>query len=241
MKWRSVILAAAICMIAAESRADSTIASAQQKLKDQGFYYGEVTGAKDADTSAAIRRYQIRNGLKITGELNDETAKSLGAKGRVAESTPTPAPPHVSATPRPIIRATPPPDNSDLRNEVPPAQSQPATRDFAPTVGGIFGGTPYQNASPLAQQRVLMNAQSLLARRGYYRGFIDGVYGPEMAFAIRAFQSRFRIAPSGRLDVDTLAAMGLLPGQPAPGVTTPRYRRYPRMVAPDGEPVYVPR
>jgi peptidoglycan hydrolase-like protein with peptidoglycan-binding domain len=117
-------------------------------------------------------------------------------------------------------------------------------RDFAPATVGVLDGTPYQNSPPQAQQRVVMSAQAALARRGYYRGLLDGIYGPEMAFALRAFQSRFRIAPSGRLDVDTLAALGLLPGQPAPGLTTPRYRHYPprpQMVAPDGEPIYVPR
>src|SRR6266436_8268178 len=57
--------------------ADQTIANAQQVLKDQGFYYGEITGEKNADTIAAIRRYQIRNGFPITGELNDETLRAL--------------------------------------------------------------------------------------------------------------------------------------------------------------------
>jgi peptidoglycan hydrolase-like protein with peptidoglycan-binding domain len=37
----------------------------QQALKDQGFYYGDVNGEKTADTTAALRRYQIRNGLQI--------------------------------------------------------------------------------------------------------------------------------------------------------------------------------
>ena len=51
--------------------ADQTIRSLQQTLKDQGFYYGAVTGDKSAETTAAIRRYQIRNGLQLTGELNE--------------------------------------------------------------------------------------------------------------------------------------------------------------------------
>jgi len=42
----------------------------QQALKDQGFYYGEINGETNANLSAAIRRYQIRNGLQVNGELN---------------------------------------------------------------------------------------------------------------------------------------------------------------------------
>ena len=66
-------------------RADDKIAGIQQSLKDQGFYYGEITGEKNADTTAAIRRYQIRNGLQVTGELNDETMRSLKAAPKAAQ------------------------------------------------------------------------------------------------------------------------------------------------------------
>src|SRR5438876_2201044 len=58
--------------------ADQMIESVQQALKDQGFYYGEITGEPSANLTAAIRRYQIRNGLAVNGELNSETLRSLG-------------------------------------------------------------------------------------------------------------------------------------------------------------------
>ena len=58
--------------------ADDLTRAIQQRLKDQGFYYGEVNGQGGDETSAAIRRYQIRHGLKVTGQLNDETLHSLG-------------------------------------------------------------------------------------------------------------------------------------------------------------------
>src|SRR5213075_2472373 len=58
-------------------RADQLVESVQQALKDQGFYYGEVTGEMNANLAAAIRRYQIRNGLQVSGELNAETLQSL--------------------------------------------------------------------------------------------------------------------------------------------------------------------
>src|SRR3982750_4128672 len=71
-------------------RADQTTSMVQQALKDQGFYYGDVTGKKTADTTAAIRRYQIRNGLQITGEIDAETLRSLGVGSSGARSTPQP-------------------------------------------------------------------------------------------------------------------------------------------------------
>ena len=64
----------------ANLRADDQMATVQQELKDQGFYYGQVDGQPGAETSAAIRRYQIRNGLQVSGTLTQETLDSL--KGR---------------------------------------------------------------------------------------------------------------------------------------------------------------
>src|SRR5207247_7620678 len=71
--------------------ADQTIRSLQQTLNDQGFYYGTVTGDKSAETTAAIRRYQIRNGLQVTGELNEETLRSVNSSSNSVASASQPA------------------------------------------------------------------------------------------------------------------------------------------------------
>lgn len=252
MKAMAIVLAI-ICLGAIpEGRADSLTGSAQQTLKDQGFYYGEVTGKKDADTTAAIRRYQIRNGLQITGEINPETQKSLGIKGNApaARATPPPArtsPPH--STPdlhddEADVVPSPPPREQTLRAPSPQAPGYaPGPGGLVPETIGLFDGTPYEVAPPDSQRRVIIGAQSLLARRGYYRYAIDGVFGPGMEFALRAYQTRFDIEPSGRLDRKTLAALGLLPGQRAPGVTAPlrSILRRPGIFAPREERVYTPR
>lgn len=233
-----------------QAQADPAVASVQQTLKAQGFYYGEITGTKDADTSAAIRRYQIRNGLQITGELNAETRKSLGVSGGAASprATPRVAPPVAPVTPR----VTPPrtifPDTSDLRDDGPIHEDdaedlqrerfQPAPE---PSDDGLFDGTPYEGAPRQVQQRIIVGAQALLARQGYYRSGVDGVFGPGTQFALRAYQSRFGLEPTGAFDFETLAALGLLPQQQR-GYGTPRRRVIRRgMFAPDGERVYIPR
>lgn len=258
---RSTIVAAiAICCAAVTPvHADPAMASVQQALKEQGFYYGEITGTKDADTTAAIRRYQIRNGLQITGELNAETQKSLGIRGGLP--TPAPASPHVLRTPTPAPH-TVAPDTSDLRDDFPVATPPPAVprqpslgpgapqpgfapdpRAFNPAMSGVFDGTPFEVATPDVQHRVLLSAQALLARQGYYRSAIDGEYGPGTEFALRAYQTRFGLPSSGRLDMETLATLGLLPGQRAPGMQPPRRRIYrPTPLPPyPGERIYIPR
>src|SRR5690348_8764344 len=80
-------------------QADQLVEHVQQTLKDQGFYYGEVSGETSANLTAAIRRYQIRNGLQVSGELNRETLQSLGidssgsARSTTKAASPSPAAP----------------------------------------------------------------------------------------------------------------------------------------------------
>lgn len=234
------------------ARADQVIESVQQKLKDQGFYYGEITGKKDADTTAAIRRYQIRNGLQITGEINAETQRSLGLASQPA-STPRPRP---ATTPIPKTedsreQATPPnnppvpqppPQNLDEEEED-LADDAPAPRGPQFEAAGVFDGTSYQAASPQVQRDVIISVQTFLMRQGYYRDGIDGLYGPGMAFALRNYQARYGLRPTGRLDVETLASLSLLPEQQRRD-RRPFHQRVfrPRVqIGPFGERIYTPR
>jgi peptidoglycan hydrolase-like protein with peptidoglycan-binding domain len=73
--------------LAAAVRADDNVREMQTRLSDEGFYFGEVDGAYSSDLSAALSRYQIRNGLPITGQLDVETSEALGAKPVVGPST----------------------------------------------------------------------------------------------------------------------------------------------------------
>ena len=90
MKKCCLALLALLLAAAGALQADQITAAVQQALKEQGFYYGDVTGEKTADTTAAIRRYQIRNGLQVTGEIDAETLRSLGVGTGSARATPPP-------------------------------------------------------------------------------------------------------------------------------------------------------
>jgi hypothetical protein len=52
-------------------------------------------------------------------------------------------------------------------------------------------------------------AQEQLARQGYYRGQIDGTFGPETRSAIMRYQSNHGLRVTGYLTEDTMRALGL--------------------------------
>ncbi len=58
--------------------ADDNISAVQTRLRQEGFYYGDASGQYNDETAAAVTRYQIRNGLPISGKLDAATAKALG-------------------------------------------------------------------------------------------------------------------------------------------------------------------
>ncbi len=210
-------------------RADQTTSMVQQALKDQGFYYGNVNGEKTADTTAALRRYQIRNGLQITGEIDAETLRSLGVGTGAARATATPQPSRAAdeaergdrEAPQSAEVFSPPPDNN--APPAPPGYGYgPPGRAVLPEGSGVFAGTPYEMAPPDLQRHVVVGAQTLLARYGFYRSGVDGEFGPGTAAAVRGFQTRSGLVADGRLNMETLAALGLLPGQHGPGYSAPR-------------------
>ena len=240
--WIAVVVL--VAALVAGARADQVVQNVQQALKDQGFYYGEVTGEKDADTTAAIRRYQIRNGLQISGDLNDETLKSLGVDSSgaraIVKASPTLAPvapktsdvraePRESSAPTNPLTGQPFPEPQQDRSadgQIRRGEQVPVRPDYDAVPARPaenFAGTPYASAPPQVQRDVILSAQNILARRGLYRGAFDGNVSSDLEFSLRAYQARARLPVTGRLDLDTLAALELLPGANAP-VYVPRRR-----------------
>ena len=201
MKRTILQLVVALCVVGS-MRADQTIQSVQQALTDQGFYYGNVTGEKNADTTAAIRRFQIRNGLQVTGELNSETLRSLNVSSNSASSR------QVAPT-SPVTQPTG--SGRDDRSRS-PLDSSP--RSFGEPkrraeVNRSLIGMPYELAPAEMHARIVAEVQRQLGSRGYYRGGINGRYGGRTAFAVRTFQLHSGISPTGQLDTRTLDALGL--------------------------------
>ena len=184
-------------------RADQGIRSLQQTLKDQGFYYGAVTGDKNAETTAAIRRYQIRNGLQVTGEINEETLRSVNPSSNSVASASQPASKPAAIQPNSVR-----PDASARlsQSSPPPSFNQPdRPLETNPPYSGKLLSIRAASGEPPDHRR---SADAQLMSRGYFSGRVDGKYGSRTALAVRAFQSSAGLPPTGRLDIETVKALG---------------------------------
>ncbi len=225
MKTLPALLAAVLFTM--PSFAEPSLGDAQAALKTQGFYFGEVSGQESAETTAALRRFQIRNGLQVTGKLNAETLATLGI-GEVKAPAPT-QPVPVQKSPPPAEEPTPPkrvrePMPEEAESPRPPTPVAPSTVPPPRAVSTaehdnfstFYQGTPYSNAPREVQVSTLRKAQSLLAKRGVYRGPLDGTPNATLSDALFAYQEQRRLKQTGRLDLSTLADLNLLPGGSPP-------------------------
>lgn len=227
-------------------RADDQIRAVQEQLKDQGFYYGEVDGDFGTETSAAISRYQIRNGLKVTGNVSAETLASLKIGGKAPQTVVSQPPvqqvqPAASPAARDLNQSdrdflhkqtnpvAPSPSVAPEREQPsppspnvvsPPAEITSQPSQLSDQYAALFRRTPYENAPLEVQQNTLKSAQWRLLREQFYNGALDGVPGPSTERAILLFQESTRLSQTGRLDAETLRALRLAPGG-RPVVTAP--------------------
>jgi peptidoglycan hydrolase-like protein with peptidoglycan-binding domain len=217
---RKILLFLLLVWAASSLWADDLTRTVQQQLKDQGFYYGEVDGQGGDETSAAIRRFQIRHGLKVTGQLNDETLRSLGVPGRrVAGPAPGDQESEGSSddrydrqSPGPYVgRPFSGPEGPEDYNEMqaPPFVAPRVVSSYPQ----LFAGTIYERSPAQIQENVLYAVQGELMRSGFFRGVIDGRLGPATSNAIVRLQQSAGLPMSGRLDNETLDMLQAFPGQ----------------------------
>ena len=59
------------------------------------------------------------------------------------------------------------------------------------------------------QSDLLVKVQSKLAALGYYKGNIDGTFGPQTELAVTKFQGENGLPMTGRVDLKTLSSLGI--------------------------------
>ena len=129
--------------------ADEVVLSVQRELKQLGYYDGVVDGQMGSQTAAAIRRYQMAEKLKVTGEMN---AQTLRQSWNLSPARPRPR------------------KDGPCRSEV---SGSPYV-----ALADMFKGGPFISVGPEMQIAVIRQAQRNLRLLGYYKGPIDGIAKP---------------------------------------------------------------
>jgi peptidoglycan hydrolase-like protein with peptidoglycan-binding domain len=62
---------------ATQTRSRDEIQQAQEELKTQGLYRGQVDGVMGRETRTALSRYQRQQGLPATAQIDDQTYSRL--------------------------------------------------------------------------------------------------------------------------------------------------------------------
>jgi hypothetical protein len=107
---RVLLLLSALSVIAGALRADEPTRCVQEELRRRNLYFGDIDGRITPELTTALRRYQSRKNLAVTGQIDQETASSLNIP--------------VPASPANAVREWPelPVLKSDAARELPPSE-----------------------------------------------------------------------------------------------------------------------
>jgi lipid-binding SYLF domain-containing protein len=184
------------------------IRKAQQALKDKGLYNGPVDGSINAETQKALREFQQKNSLKVTGTLDHETMTALGVTSE-----------HPSTTGRT--------GKSETRSSETTTTTKSETKATTSTKSGTAGETPkrqkgaHKPASGVSKDKV-REIQAALKKEGFDPGRIDGVLGSRTMTALRNYQSHNGLEVTGTINAETenaLVAAGTGARRSKPGKT----------------------
>jgi hypothetical protein len=181
--------------------AEDNVREVQMKLREGGFYSDEIDGAYSSELAVALTRYQIRNGLPITGQLDVDTSKALGTKPAVTTTADDRA--RSSEVWRRLrmgdqetltktnARVTPSPGAEPPRAPVTSAQSSPAATDatIQPETQPIGSPSTESSTTNISTERV----------RDYVGAFVLAGLDPHVGAEADFFADRVRYYDQGVL------------------------------------------
>jgi peptidoglycan hydrolase-like protein with peptidoglycan-binding domain len=202
----------------------ATVREVQKTLNNRGIRIA-ADGVMGPATEAAIKTFQRSQNLDPTGRLNRQTLAALGFEPHATE----PVAPHVYG-PSTIRQVQQTLNHRGFRaglvdgvmgpnveaaiadfqrseNLEPTGQLNPRTLSaLGIQAQPVFAAPP---PVPFASTNTVRQVQRALKSRGYMVGPVDGVMGPSTEHAIRQFQQSEDLEPTGRLNRQTLAALGV--------------------------------
>lgn len=182
----------------------------QRQLQQRGHYEGSIDGIAGPQTSAALRSFQAGGGLTNSGQLDDETMAALGLDFE-----------------RQPVRGT---ETSEQQSAVGREPAAATARERADSAAGMQPAAQEEDQHELSElsSEQTRELQVRLQERGYYRGEVDGIAGPQTRAALRQFfQRQAQLVAQGKLTESALSAFGMDAGdiQPVRGTEPPAPQR----------------
>jgi peptidoglycan hydrolase-like protein with peptidoglycan-binding domain len=199
-----------------EGSSGAEVTSLQQRLQQLGYFKANITGYFGSLTKEAVIQFQQAKGLTPDGIVGTNTEAALGEQPK---SSPQP----VSESSNPILQLGDRGSQVSVLQESLAAAgfsggasgifdeaTQDAVRRFQQakglTVDGIvgsqtraalpaIGGSTPESATGNGTSRLNIQAlQRRLQEQGFYRGLIDGIWGPQTQAAVEAAQRAYKIS-----------------------------------------------
>ena len=197
------------------------VRDAQRQLKALGFNPGDADGNFGSQTEAAVRAYQQRYRLTDTGRLDETTLRSL-LPGRF-EATRAPTD---SSDREVILQAqrqlkalgfNPGDVDGNFGPQMEAALNAYQQSYRLPQTGRLDDVTmrsllperfeATRAPTDVSEREVILQAQRQLKALGFNPGDVDGNFGSQTEAAVRAYQQKYRLTETGRLDEMTLRSL----------------------------------
>ncbi|WP_270180336.1 C40 family peptidase [Alkalihalobacillus sp. CinArs1] len=206
----------------------SAVTALQQGLKDRGYYNYNVDGIFGSITEKAVKEFQSVVGLKVTGVADDATLDALKSRGGTKTTEPVmkvgSRGDNVSKLQQDLKTAGT--FHVGVTGYFGPI-TEKAVKDFQRAKGLTVTGTatketldalsnngpavhpPVQDTSNDdvlkvgSKGELVVELQSKLKALGYYKGGVDGAFGPLTESAVKTFQSRNKLTANGIVDSST--------------------------------------
>ncbi len=190
-------------------RAD--VETAQKLMKKLGIDTGKIDGKLGPNTQAAVRDFQKKEGITVTGDVSQEVLQKMEtAVAALATPTPAPAP---EPTPEPNVVITDA-DNAEEAAPVAEADKPEAIviRKEEKKKTEVSDAAPKPKVDPgpvptLKNRKDVSKLQEQLKEAGTYTGNVDGKWGDLTRAAMREFQEKNNLEVTGKPNKETWLAM----------------------------------
>jgi peptidoglycan hydrolase-like protein with peptidoglycan-binding domain len=175
------------------------ITDVQRELARRGYYDGPVDGIDGSKTDAAIRKFEKKVGLPLTGEPSEALLKTLVQTGRRID-------PIAALLPRLEQSATEPSGASSGGSTESIAAAPPPAEPIAAQPGG--------NQNAQASTKQMRAVQQALADFGYGQVKPTGISDTDTRTAIEAFETMHNLPVTGQISDRFLQELAAVTGRP---------------------------